>query len=1752
MGVPPSEEKRPGAAPGRAARTAALALLVTALALAAFVLRAPLTRAAVAAALDLATGYGVAFDDLDLRRDRATVRGLHLTRGGDPVLDVDRVALAYDLRGLVPGGSPRYGIESIRLVRPRLHFVRRADGSFAVAPAVAGGSAGPGAAGPAAAPLRFDARVVDGSIELVDPFRVLPETRRLRLTGLNGTLHYDDAARTAYRLGGEVAADAAQRFELVGRIDRSGYAVHRLRANDVDIVPLVDYFINTPSARFVAGRVRSLDVRAYAFGPVDGGTGYHLSGGGDLAGGAMAVPGLLPEATGMHGRVDLADEGIVTRRLQASLGPLAVRLAGGLYDWSAPSLRLGIEAEPAQLTNVRRLFAFSRTLPLAGRVRLATLVEGAAGNPVVATRVAATDASYAGIPVDELDGRAIYHSGAIQIVAARGVYGALAVDAGGSIDLGDVVHTQLAADVRGPAAGLPYAAQIAPGARIHASVLLNGDALRFDARGVVDGAGGGTSLAGVFHLDPSGDGEFGPFIARRDDGTSVAGAYYSRRSASESGFWLDAQEYAFALAPAGPHLPGLDLAPPPFSGRFRAAVAGEGPPSRFRLAGRIEATGVRAGDVSIDTVDGSVVGGFGDLRLGAVRARGPWGAFAGRGAYADGRLALDGQYQGSFAQLETFTGPLGASGSIDGPVALLLDPQRTVVQARGDATGGATVRGVALEGFSGTLGIERKRLRLYGGLAGVAGATLAAAGSFDGAAPGAIGVSVADADGNRLGVVSVGGGRVSAIGAVDAGTAAPRFIGGLALGAATIGAGAVTSNGDVTLQGSRLEVRDADASVGTAVGTLSGSVEGSGSAQPRYDVAVHVAAAQVAPILAALAPQRRDVVGTLAGDVRVRGTAGRYAVDGRLAVPEGAVNGLAFSDASAALALDPRGLRLQGGEVTVGTTHAGFGLLFGNGETALSVDAPHADLADFNDYFDAGDTLGGRGRIVGRFVQHRKRLETTGDIAIASLRYRRFDLGDARAVWTSRGPDVSGTIGFGGPSGHLVANGTVTFPAHVPLQRLFGGSRFRGEAHLRDLDLGVWLPALGYQFPVLGRVNADANVTGPLGNPVVVTEATLAGGSLGRFPVDSLTVSATSTVKGTTLRRASLELPALSVEGSGSFGLGARDPLMLALHAKSPNVGVFADRLFGANYPVTGLAEADVHVTGSRSKPQVAGGFDLENMVVRGVAVPQALGQFTVAGRDVVLSGVEVGFATGALYLAGSVPFEVAPFSFGPARSPITLDMSVKGLDLADFSTLLPAGSTLAGKLNGRVAVDGTAGAPQLNGSLALSDGALRTPVESAPLTALAAHLSFDGNDVKLDTFRASAGGGTVDASGSATIPDLVRPGTDAAYRLDARAASLRLDLPEFGSGTVDGTLALSHRPATLPKLAGRLTLNDATIPFSALLLAAGGAGGGFDAAPAAAAAASAGDLSLALDVSAERNVRVRSANVDIGARGDLRIDGTRDAPQLSGVFTSTGGTLTYFNTVFRLVDGTVTFAPDLGVIPNLAARATTHVINPDPNTVRNVSGTADISLSVTGPVTNLSIALSSDPNYDRQQILGLLLDAPALGAKNLFGDTPGTPTLFGSNEVGQLAPGVAANRNQSGEISVAQEAFGIANAQFTRTLLAPFESTVASAVGLTNLNVNVDYTGNVGLTARKILGKNVDAIYGTTFGYPYRQTFGFDVKAGPATAGQVTVFQTLGATGINSLTPTTYFYTTNPKLQATQPTAGTAGFSLSLQRLFW
>jgi len=1724
-------------------RTGFFAACVAAL-FALWTLRAPLERCGLATLVDIVTGGRAAFDAVSLGRSEATLSGVRFAFDGVTVFAAQRVRVGYRLRDFLPGGARRYGLERVSLEAPDVVLLRRANGSFAWPGGGAGASAadrGPGAPAQSAPALRFAATVHDGRITLIDPGRILPASRRFSLASLEGSALFDSAAVTHYRARAAYDGNAAYTLTVAGRIDvQRRFAQHRLHAAALPLAALVNYFINTPSAAFAQAAVRGLDLRAYAFG-APGVAPYHVAGSAMLEQGAMRVPGLVAEATGMRGRIDLFDDGIAAPALVARLGPVQVRLGGGLYQWSAPQFRLGLTSR-SELGRVRSLFRFTRDLPLHGAVRLATFLEGPVGMPLVATRALAARLRYGAFPISNGNGRAIYYAQAVDVVGARGRYGGFDVTVNGSIDLGDLALTQLVLGASGTTSLVPYLAQAMPAGAADAQALLRGIGQRFEIRGALAGRGGATRTAGLFHIDPAGDGTFGPFDFRRDDGASLAGSFYLQRDASRSGFWLDARDYPLAEYTTAPQLPGLALVAPAFHGRLTGALAGEGPPSRFSVAGHAAGRDVRIGSVALASVSGDLAGAPGALRFAHVVGRGPWGRFDGRGAYGGQRLALEGRYRGDFARLRTFTGDLGADGPLAGPVALLVAPQRTLVQTRGAVTAGSLVHGLPLDGLAGTLDVRPGSLRLYGVTAALAGGTAVAAGDLG--ASKRLAFSLAGVDGSGgFKVAGLAPGIVTAIGTLGLRARSTEFDGGVTVRSARFDGVPLTGNGDVVFGKDRLEIVAADAIAGPAVGSFSGRIRNPGTPAVSYDVGFRVPATRLAPLARAVAPRIPYLFGTLATSAHLRGSGPRWTLAGRLDVPEGSVNGLGFEALSTDVGVDPGGLSVRAGSVTVGATLARFAAGMRGPDASLRLDAPRADLADFDDYFDAGDTLAGHGRIEARFSGHRALVAASADVAIAGLRYRRFDLGDATARVVSNGSQVRGRLGFGGPSGALTTSGTLIL-ARAPLPQLLGRSRFEGTARLAGLDLGVWLPALGYQVPLAGRVDADATIRGRLGNPEVRTTASLGRGSIGPLPVDRLVISASSTLRRTTIAHAELQVPALDAQLSGSFGFGARDPLALAVHAKSSNIGMLAGRLTLGDFGATGTGEADVKIDGTRALPRVAGGFDVERAVVHGVTVPQALGQFSLRGRDVVLSGVEVNFATGTLALAGSVPLEISPFGFGSPQAAMALEAAATNIDLRNFAPLLPPGSVIAGRIDGRVGIGGTAGAPRLSGGLSLAAGSLRTPAETIPLDHLEARVGFSGHRIALQHLRLQAGGGTLTASGFAEVPDLVHPREDATYDFEARGQHVMLNFPAYGGGRMDGTLGLAQTAGSPPLVRGNLTLSDATIPFATLLGASGGIGG-------ESTGAARPNAVLDLALIADRNVRVRSANVDIGARGSVHVGGTLSAPVLAGAFTSTGGTLSYFNTVFRLVDGTVTFEPGLGVIPTLDARAITHVINPDPNTVRNAAGTADITLALTGPVNALSITLESSPAYGREQILGLLLNAPAFGATNLFGETAQNPTYFGSANTASLSPSVVTGRNASGELSVAQEAFGVANAEFTRTLLAPFETTFAGALGLSNFNLNVDYTGNVGLSARKVLGKDVNAIYDTSFGYPYRQTFGFEVKPNEFEAAQVTVFQTLGAYNLDSLTPNGYLSTLNSKVRAAQPTSGSVGFSLSIQRLF-
>jgi hypothetical protein len=1720
-------------------RRIAVVVGCAALVLLAIVFRNAIARVGLEAVLSVATGSRVTVGWMHLGGDASEFGGIRVERGGKAMFTADRVAVRYRLRDLLPGGKRRYGLEAVELDKPALTVHRDKNGVLDILGPQKPG-AKPRAGAPAAqTPLRMTVRVRDGLIAFEDPFRSDPVSRRFAIERLTGDGTIDTAGRTHYGVSGDYLAEGV-RYPLTVRGISDfvrGFSLHVARANAMPLRELANYFINGRVASLSAGEARHLRVRMYALG--DGP--YHLSANLNLNGLRLAVAALQYPLADLSGHVEVFDDGLFAPRLTATLNGGPLLLGGGLFHFADPRIAMGVRAA-GPLHRLASLFAFSARQPLGGDMTLRVLLEGPVGDPLILTRLQSGNTLYRALPIANVDGTVAYYRSTILAVPFDARYGGIDVSAHGAFLIGPHLITEAAARADAPASAVPYIAQAVPAAQLRATGLIAGLDGAFAARGVMHAAGGGDALDGFFHIGPHGDGEFGPVLATRADGSSAAGALILDRPHSRSAFWLDARRFAMAAPATPPQLPGLpQVRPPSFAAAVDVSVAGFGPPSGFAIAGTLATRNLLVGGVHIDAAQARVTGSPADARLSAIRADGPWGTFAGAGALKGSDLALRGEYHGSFTRLESFTGRLGAVGDVAAPMALVVGPGPTIVQTTGARTPGATVHGIPIDGLAGTLAAGKQGVRVYAARALVAHAPLAAAGAVSG--PGTLGLAVANAEAARLAGIGLplAAGTISAVGGASFAAAGIRFEGGAIVRNGRYAEVPVAGNGDVDLRGSVVRFGRVDGRIGTVHGSAQGVLTHIDSHTPRYDVALRVRGADLGDAAASFGVRRYYLDGSADADLHVGGEGGEPSVTGRVELPEATVNGLFIDHAAGKIRAAPTSVALDDTLVTVGSTTTRISGSYQRRSVALAVDSPRANLTDFDNFFDDGDMLAGTGHVVIRFRRERGRPDTGGNLGLAGLRLGHFDFGNAAAAWRSAGSRVRGQAGFDGRLGRLDATGSIDLAVGGTLRRLVSRSDFDLKTHAQGVDLGAWLPALGYTLPVGGKIDADGTLRGRFPALALSGNARLVNGTIGKLPVDHLSVSASSSVSRTTINDAQIEVGTITARASGSFGYRPTDPLQLAVHASSPNIGTVVSKLTGETVPIAGAFEADLRASGRPAHPTVTGGFDIEKATLAGVAVPRALGEVSISGRDVVLRDTEVAFARGTLYLAGSLPLTLSPFGFGPAAAPIGLEAQSSAVNLENFVPLLPKGSVIQGTLNGRVALRGTVAAPSLDGALSLAGGALLAPgFEQQPISGIDGSVTFAGTTARLERLHAEAGGGTIDLQGSASLPNLIRPG-DASYDVDLRLVRARLNFPEYGRGQIDGNLALHHAPGSLATVSGEATLQDAVIPFSALYNPSAG-GGGDELALTTAATTPFGLPNVAFDLgfTAGRNVRVRSSVIDIGAAGTVRVGGTLADPRLSGAFAATGGTLTYFNTVFRLQDAVVTFEPGQGIVPVIDARATTHVFNPDPNLERNPVGSADITFSVKGPVTNLNIGLDSNPSYDRSQILGLLLSAPAIGATSLFA----TPVLPGSPP-----PLAISTTNPNGSVTIGQTAFGVLNAQFTRNLLSPIESSLGGALGLSNVNFTFDYTGGVGVSARKLLGKDVYAVYGTTFGYPYRQTFGFELRPSPTTAAQFTFFETIGAV---------YGYVTSPitgavsRVTLSEPITGTTGFSFSLQKFFW
>jgi autotransporter translocation and assembly factor TamB len=1650
--------------------------------------------AAVLRGVASAAGYTVRFDRLQVGFNAATAMGTNVTnRAGEPVFDAGRIDVRYSIRNVLPGsGRRRFGISALDIQRPTLTLIHHADGTYNIAL-----PANSAAAKPDTSPIDLRVRVRDGSVALLDRFVVPGQERRQRIVGLAADAVLAPHAHSFYNVHFDLDDGHALhpvRGKATFASDR-GYEAQRWTAGEIPVGPLLDFALPSHLVNIVDGNVRNVDGRIYTFVDPDGTTHTHTSLRADLDQGEIYITGVIKPLRDARGTVIAYDNGLTTSGIDATLAGVPLHLAGGVYDLAAPKLRFAL-AGRGQIAQLQQAIATAQRQPLTGDLSFALRGSGDLNAPVVTGTFSAPEMVYRGLPVSRPDGTFSIHGSDLDLLGASFNYGPVNVEARGTLALEKEVGVNLVVTLHADGDRLPYVSQLLRGLPLTSVVHVSGAGTRLASAGIVYGDARDGRLDALFNVSGDGVGVIGPLSIERNDGAALyARVALDRPKASVLGI-VAAQHMSLRPGPI-PVLPGFRPAElPAVAGTLDAQLVGAVDASRLdELSGHVRLAGVRYGALTANATADLGTAGDGSQR-GGVHVASSLGTIDGKAAYAGGLVGFDGRLHSSFAQLQPLTGNLGARGRIDGTLLALSDGAATAAQTADLRFGDASIAGVPLRDATATATLQGGRLDVRALQLGIAGGTATVLGALGNGGELVATTSALDLRALAGRHAPLAAGTVRANARVHGTLDAPDATVALLVDRARwhgidLSANAFTHYGQGTLH-----VNDATALALDSYATAGGDIRHlAGPGQPALDVTANLHGAQIAPIAAALRLPLRYPAGEIDADLHATGAANAPQIAGSIRIPRGSLNGLNFSNAKVAISGGAGGVSARNGTVMVGTTAIAFSGDAGPVTQRIDLRAPHVNLADFDDYFDAADTLAGSGHVVANAARSNAGLNTSGDVLITDARYRRFNVGTVASTWKTSGHTVQLNGSVQSDHGSIALTGGLT------------GTALAANATLANLDLAQWLPTAGITQPILGIVNGTAHVAGTLTAPTFDVTAALSNGLVHGYPLSAFTLAINGDTRGARITALHLAGPGLTADATGTFGYGPSDPVAIALHAQSDDVGILAKSL-GAKLDVSGPLTTTANVSGSFNAPRLAQTIDATNFRAGKYTIPKLHAQLTADRQSLALQAFEADLVRGRLLANATLPIRLtAPI--GLRNAPLTATLHAEGIDLVQFETLLPNNAKLGGTIDGQISASGSESNPALAGTLTLAGGSYSSNLLRSAVTNGRARLDLTATQARLSGVHTDIGGGAIDGSATATFGDLRDMQRTLAFNGQFTAQHAALNIANLFRGTIDGSLTAVKPQGNIPTLGGTLAFSKTRLPLAALIPKT----------PATSGARTPATVAFDLNVQAVNDVRVTGPGVDIGARGAVAIGGNLGHPELTGKLTSTDGTLSFYRT-FVLRQGTVVFQPADGLIPNVDATATTHITNPD----------ADILLHVTGPATSLNLDLASSPSYDKEQILGLLVNAQALGA----------------------VPGVETANNGAG-VSAGSLAGGFLGQEFTQNLLQPVGSGIGQALGFEDLALGYDFGTGLSAGARKQLGKNLYATFNQSFGGDERQTIGLNYDLPHNASVALTAFNAGNQAPSLVLTQQLFASTdpTNYTLQALQPPPGIAGVVLTYQRKF-
>ena len=523
-----------------------------------------------------------------------------------------------------------------------------------------------------------------------------------------------------------------------------------------------------------------------------------------------------------------------------------------------------------------------------------------------------------------------------------------------------------------------------------------------------------------------------------------------------------------------------------------------------------------------------------------------------------------------------------------------------------------------------------------------------------------------------------------------------------------------------------------------------------------------------------------------------------------------------------------------------------------------------------------------------------------------------------------------------------------------------------GDIVVQNADINAITALLNQKNDLVqGRLDCSATLAGTVDNPQVSVYGSMSKGTVGGYDVhdvdlDLQLADQVVTVKEIAGKQGSKGLFTLT----GTVGIAAEQPIQGKLSASDLEMGMFA-KAVGIQADVIGTADIEATFGGVLTNPSADVTVSGHNGGVQGSTFDTLDGSFHLKNGLITVDDFLV------KKMAGDKTYQASAKGIIPSRAifadkneqlddieQIQLTVSLDQADLSLLPTVSKQVDWAVGATTGNLKVHGTLAHPLIDGTVGLTNGAVKWKALEKPITDMNAKITFAGSKVTVQDFSGKMGEGTYSLTGFLLL-DGVAPDK---YDFTLKAGKLDVQ-SDFFRGPLTGEIHVFDTDfygRHMPKISG-------TVDFQHCMISVPTIPEGESNLP---------DAVMDIQVNVGDKVHFYSSYLyDLYLGGQFHMGGIVSHPKMSGSLqVKRGGTINYLKTEFKIREGLATFDQVASFLPSIDFFADTRLTQ------------AKVFLSAKGPLDKMEIKLTSSPEMSQTQIIQLLTlrDAYKNGQKNM------------------------------------------------------------------------------------------------------------------------------------------------------------------------